>query len=128
MHDPDGPTPKPPSTWGNAAGVALHNVYYRTTAGCTPPGGCSGPTVCPSLEVYAPLWTVCAGRSPVRMPWPYVPGVCAGMRTGEHLTAYTGRIQRRRVKRISAAAALAIGDQFDMVAACRRPGMAIASW
>ena len=68
------------------------------------------------------------GDRAVRMPWPYVPGVCAGMRTGEHLTAYTGRIQRRRVKRISAAAALAIGDQFDMVAACRRPGMAIASW
>ena len=32
MHDPDGPTPKPPSTWGNAAAAALHNVYYRTSA------------------------------------------------------------------------------------------------
>ena len=31
MHDPDGPTPKPPSTWGNTAGAALHNVYYRTS-------------------------------------------------------------------------------------------------
>ena len=32
MHDPDGSTPKPASTWGNAAGAALHNVYYRTPA------------------------------------------------------------------------------------------------
>ena len=32
MHDPDGPTPKPPSTWGNATGVALRNVHYRTPA------------------------------------------------------------------------------------------------
>ena len=30
MHDPDGPTPKPASTWGNAAGAALHNVCYGT--------------------------------------------------------------------------------------------------
>ena len=36
MHDPDGSTPKPASTWGNAARVALHNVYYRTPA---TPGG-----------------------------------------------------------------------------------------
>ena len=32
MHDPDGPTPKPASTWGNTTGVALHNIYYRTPA------------------------------------------------------------------------------------------------
>ena len=36
MHDPDGPTPKPPSTWGNTTGVALHNVCYRTLASGLP--------------------------------------------------------------------------------------------
>ena len=30
MHDPDGPTPKPPSTRGNTTGAGLHNVHYRT--------------------------------------------------------------------------------------------------
>ena len=36
MHDPDGPTPKPASTWGNTTGVALHNVHYRTSASGLP--------------------------------------------------------------------------------------------
>ena len=32
MHDLDGPTPKPPSTWGNTPGPGCHNVHYRTPA------------------------------------------------------------------------------------------------
>ena len=36
MHDPDGPTPKPASTWGNTVGTALHNIYYRTSASGLP--------------------------------------------------------------------------------------------
>ena len=30
MHDPDGPTPKPASTWGNVPEPGCHNVRYRT--------------------------------------------------------------------------------------------------
>ena len=32
MHAPAAARRKPPSTWGNATGVALHNVHYRTPA------------------------------------------------------------------------------------------------
>ena len=55
MHDPDGPTPKPASTWGNAPEPGCHNVHYRTPR---PPAGyrCKGiirPTGCgPLSQVY----------------------------------------------------------------------------
>ena len=46
MHDPNGPTPKPASTWGNTAGAALHNVHYRTSAYPTSASGERVPDRC----------------------------------------------------------------------------------
>ena len=36
MHAPAAGRRKLPSTWGNTAGVALHNIYYRTSASGLP--------------------------------------------------------------------------------------------
>ena len=113
MHDPDGPTPKPASTWGNTTGATLHNVDYGTpgrvqsaaaTTIASPPGPDSVPAYPagypktrngpPGARLRHPPGNV--GKAPVRPDSRPAVGLCKNAGGESPGTDWQGVLHKRR--------------------------------